>query len=111
MTAHHSCVITNVIGEILPSGTDYVTRPKTGEHIIVTNMRDLEVTLNDPETEHKHQEIYNDCVQLKSQAMQAFNLGIFTLDELAKTETMYWRILNTLEEQLQQHEFVARRLK
>ena len=106
MTAHHSCVITNVIGEILPSGTDYVTRPKTGEHIIVTNMRDLEVTLNDPETDHKHQEIYNDCVQLKSQAMQAFNLGIFTLDELAKTETMYWRILNTLENQLQQHEFV-----
>ncbi len=110
MTAHHSCVVTKVIGEILPSSTEYVTRPKTGEHIIVTNMRDLEVTLTDPKSEHKHQEIYNDCVQLKSQAMQAFNLGIFTLDELAKVETMYWRILNTLEEELQQHEFIPEEL-
>ncbi|WP_440877194.1 biosynthetic arginine decarboxylase [Thalassotalea sp. PLHSN55] len=106
ITAHHSCVITNVIGEIHPSGTQYSTRKSTGEHIIVSNIRELEQDLLDSEQNDNHQEIYNDVVQLKSQAMQAFKLGIFTLDELAKVETMYWRILNLIQQQMQEVDFI-----
>lgn len=110
MTAHHSCVVTKVIGEIHPSGTQYNTRKLTGEHIIVTNFRELEQSLTDADKENNHQEVYNDAAQLKSQAMHAFKLGIFSLDELAKVETMYWRILNTIELQLKQNEFVPEEL-
>lgn len=110
MTAHHSCVITNVIGEIHPSGTQYSTRKSTGEHIIVSNIRELENDLTDAEKKDNHQEIYNDVVQLKSQAMQAFKLGILNLDELAKVETMYWRILNVIEQQMQNHDFIPEEL-
>ncbi len=110
MTAHHSCVITNVIGEIHPGGTQYSTRKATGEHIIVTNIRDLEKSLLDADKSISHQEIYNDVVQLKSQAMQAFKLGIFSLDELAKVETIYWRILNVIEQQMHLLEFVPEEL-
>jgi arginine decarboxylase len=110
MTAHHSCVITNVIGEIHPSGTEYSTRKVTSEHIIVTNIRDLETDLLDAEKNNSHQEIYNDVVQLKSQAMQAFKLGILSLDELAKVETLYWRILNVIEQKMHLHDFVPEEL-
>ncbi|WP_232771385.1 biosynthetic arginine decarboxylase [Colwellia sp. 12G3] len=110
MTAHHSCVITNIIGEIHPSGTQYSTGKATGEHIIVTNIRDLEKGLIEAEKNNSHQEIYNDVTQLKSQAMQAFKLGILSLDELAKVETLYWRILNTIEQQMHLHEFIPEEL-
>lgn len=110
MTAHHSCVITNVLGEIHPGGTEYATHKATGEHIIVSNIRDLENDLIDVEKNNSHQEIYNDVVQLKSQAMQAFNLGIFSLDELAKVETIYWRILKEIDEKMQLHDFIPEEL-
>lgn len=110
ITAHHSCVITKIIGEIHPGGAEYATEKSTGEHIIVTNMRALETELFDDNSSINHQEIYNDVGQLKSQAMQAFKLGIFSLDELAKVETMYWRILNAIEMQLQQSDFIPEEL-
>lgn len=107
MTAHHSCVITKVIGEIHPSGTQYSTKKSTSEHIIVTNMREIE---NDMAQENP-QEVFNDVCQLKEQAFQAFKLGIFTLDELAKVETMYWRILNYIEKQVSTEEFIPEELR
>ncbi|MDP2561522.1 biosynthetic arginine decarboxylase [Psychrobium sp. 1_MG-2023] len=110
MTAHHSCVITNVIGEIHPSGTQYFTGKATGEHIIVSNIRELEKNLAVTDRNDNQQEIYNDAVQLKSQAMQAFKLGILSLDDLAKVETMYWRILNEIEQQMQHLDFVPEAL-
>ncbi|MFC4279290.1 biosynthetic arginine decarboxylase [Thalassotalea piscium] len=107
MTAHHSCVITQVIGEIHPSGTQYSTKKATSEHIIVTNMREIEADM----AQGNYQEVYNDICQLKEQAFQAFKFGIFTLDELAKVETMYWRILNSIEKQVSTEEFIPEELR
>ncbi|GLX79437.1 biosynthetic arginine decarboxylase [Thalassotalea insulae] len=107
MTAHHSCVVTKVIGEIHPSGTQFSTRKVTGEHFIVTNMRELEQNFD----ETNFQETYNDSVQLKEQALNAFKLGIFTLEELAKVETIYWRLLNAIAGHLEELTFIPEELK
>ncbi|WP_206485307.1 biosynthetic arginine decarboxylase [Thalassotalea sp. G2M2-11] len=107
MTAHHSCVVTKVIGEIHPSGAKYNTRKTTGEHIIVTNMRTIETDLN----QSNFQETYNDIAQLKEQALQAFKLGIMSLEEMAKIETLYWRILSQVDALAQRQEFVPEELK
>lgn len=111
ITAHHSCVITKVIGEIHPSGTEYATDELADEHIIVTNMRALETEFSKNDKISSYQEIYHDVGQLKSQAMQAFKLGIFSLDELAKVETLYWRMLNTIAQQLQHSDFIPEELE
>ena len=111
ITAHHSCVITKVIGEIHPSGTEYATDELADEHIIVTNMRALETEFSKDDKISSYQEIYHDVGQLKSQAMQAFKLGIFSLDELAKVETLYWRMLNTIAQQLQHSDFIPEELE
>jgi arginine decarboxylase len=107
ITAHHSCVVTKVIGEIHPSGTEYATKKTTGEHIIVDNMREIQELL----TKENQQESYNDALQLREQANQAFKLGIFSLDELAKTETLYWRILNKINDTIDYKSFIPEELK
>lgn len=107
ITAHHSCVVTKIIGEIQPGGKSYNTRKKTGEHFIVTNIREIENSLS----VDNFQESYNDVTQLKEQAMQAFKLSVLTLDELAKIETMYWRILKAIEKLSQKEEFIPEELK
>lgn len=107
MTAHHSCVVTKVIGEIHPREALYNTRKETGEHIIVTNIRAIETEL----TNDNYQEAYNDIAQIKEQAMQAFKLGIMSLEEMAKIEVIYWRILDCINNMLQHLEFVPEELK
>ncbi len=95
ITAHHSCVITKVIGEIKRTGTDYDTSNLPDEHILVSNIRDLNNLLDDDSD--NYQEVYNDAVQIKEQAMNGFKLGILSLDEVAKIETLYWELLNRIE--------------
>ncbi|GLX81128.1 biosynthetic arginine decarboxylase [Thalassotalea eurytherma] len=110
ITAHHSCVITKVIGEIHPKGigsTVFDTKKATGEHITVTNMRDIAQVLS---TEN-YQEAFNDVQALKEQAIQAFKLGVLSLEEVAKTETLYWQTLEDIEQIISNHDFIPEELK
>ena len=60
ITAHHSLVVTNVVGEINPGATDFDITVEEGEHVLVSNMREL-VGANDLHP----QERFNDggCLQ------------------------------------------------
>lgn len=107
MTAHHSCVVTKVIGEINPGGTQFSTKKATGEHIIVSNMRDIFQGLNN----ENYQEAYNHIVPLKEQAIQAFKLGVLSLEEVAKTESLYWGTLNAIESIIEHLNFIPEELK
>ncbi|HLW55954.1 MAG TPA: hypothetical protein VKY27_01135, partial [Bacteriovoracaceae bacterium] len=89
ITAHHSCMITNVFGALkIGEASNFNTDKAVNENILVTNMRDLSVEL----TEKNYQEVYNDATKLKEESISAFKLGILTLDERAKLETLYWKI-------------------
>ncbi|NVJ65192.1 MAG: biosynthetic arginine decarboxylase [Gammaproteobacteria bacterium] len=109
LTAHHSCVVTKVIGEIRRDGVAYDTAVAANEHILVTNMRDLHQLL-DEGGEHC-QEVLNDANQIKEQAMNGFKLGVLELDELAKTETLYWQLLTRISQFTEQWDFVPEELK
>ncbi|WP_448549799.1 biosynthetic arginine decarboxylase [Thalassotalea fusca] len=101
ITAHHSCVVTKVVGEVTTLGKGVNTKRETGEHIIVANIRDTEKDID----LESCQVAYNDLTQLKEQALSAFKLGVLTLDEFAKAETMFWRGLekiNTLAHSLEE---------
>ena len=89
ITAHHSCMITNVFGALeIGEASNFNTDKVVNENILVTNMRDLSIEL----TEKNYQEVYNDATKLKEESISAFKLGILTLDERAKLETLYWQI-------------------
>lgn len=89
ITAHHSCVVTNVFGALeIGAAENFNTDKVINENILVTNMRELTTDL----TQKNYQDVYNDATKLKEESISAFKFGILSLDERAKLETLYWRI-------------------
>ncbi|MDC1174341.1 biosynthetic arginine decarboxylase [Bacteriovoracaceae bacterium] len=95
ITAHHSCVITNVIDRIDRHKNNFDTSVTEGEHILVENMRTLEQESN-KFTKENFQTIFNESVQIKEEGLNAFKLGVIGLDERAKIETIHWRIMEKI---------------
>jgi len=94
VAAFHSCIITNVFGTIGQLEDHFSTEKKSKEHIIVTNIRDLFNELQ----KNNVQEIYNDALIKKEEAISAFKIGVLELDELAKVETLYNKIMTKIME-------------
>lgn len=95
ITAHHSMVATNVVGAITPASTPFDTSVHEGEHVLVSNMRELV----DAKELHP-QERYNDAAAYKQNAYEAFKLGVLDLREIARIDTMYWQILADIHQSL-----------
>lgn len=108
ITAHHSCVIAQVVGEIRSNSTEICTAKANGEHILLSNIRELADDIDD---QNNLQEIFNDASQWKEQAMDAFKLRVVSLEELAKIETLYWQIMVKLQQRLKHAEFVPEELQ
>lgn len=108
ITAHHSCVVTQVVGEIKAHGPGIATEVKDAEHVLVTDMRELTEII---EQQNNLQEIFNDASQFKEQALNAFKLRVISLEELAKIETLYWKIMEKLQLRLKNAEFVPEEMQ
>ncbi len=103
ITAHHSCVITEVVGEIKPDGAEIDTTPRENDHVLLKNLYELHQYIDD----HKnYQEVYNDATQWKEQAAEAFKLRVISLEELGKIETLYWQIMRKVQSYYQSEDFV-----
>ncbi len=108
ITAHHSCVVTEIVGEIRANSSELDTRKVKGDHILLTNMRYLTVDLD---KQNNLQEIFNDASQYKEQAAAAFKLRVISLEELAKIETLYWQILVRVRDRIKHEEFVPEEMQ
>lgn len=94
ITSRHSCVVVNVFDKIDMVKENFNTKIKTGEHILVTNMRDA---MNDLDKDSVT-ETFNDVSQFKREAQSAFKLGVIDLREKAVIETIYWKTLKKIQE-------------
>jgi arginine decarboxylase len=108
ITAHHSCVVTEVVGEIKAHGAGVATLAVDGEHVLVSDMRELTDIID---KQDNLQEIFNDASQFKEQALNAFKLRVISLEELAKIETLYWQIIKTVQLRLKDAEFVPEEMQ
>jgi arginine decarboxylase len=108
ITAHHSCVVTEVVGEIKAHGSGVATLVVDGEHFLVSDMRELTEIID---TQDNLQEIFNDASQFKEQALQAFKLRVISLEELAKIETLYWQIMGKVQFRIKDAEFVPEEMQ
>jgi arginine decarboxylase len=106
ITAYHSCLIAKVMGEVKPNSTAFDVSVEEGEHILVTNMRDIGEEMNADNL----QEMFNDLQSIKEQTLSAFNLGVVTLKELAKSEALFWRHLEALNKHLTDLAFIPEEL-
>ncbi len=103
LTAHHSCVVTEIVGEISASASTFETAVLEDEHVLVTNMRELTESVK---KQDNLQEIFNDAADWKEQALTAFKLRVVSLEELAKIETMYWQVMKALQKRLVNADFI-----
>ncbi|MCF8055806.1 MAG: biosynthetic arginine decarboxylase [Desulfocapsa sp.] len=107
ITAHHSCVITNVISSLHQASNSCSTTVDEGEHILLTNMREAAESLNQTNC----QEIFNDIQQYKDETIVAFRLGVICLVERAKVETLYWKIIGRIHIMLEKMDFIPEDLQ
>ena len=103
ITAHHSLVVTNVIDQINVKQPNHDTTKHDNEHHLIKNMREMHSWNMQ---EDNFQEIYNEAVQLKEQGLSAFNLGVISLEDRAILETLYWQIIEKLQNFCKEIEFV-----
>ena len=108
ITAHHSCVVTEIVGEIKSNSAQVDTTAADGEHIFVRNIREVLDTLDE---QTNMQEVYNDASQYKEQALDAFKLRVLNLEELAKIESIYWQIMERLQVWYAKEEYVPEELQ
>lgn len=108
ITAHHSCVVTQVVGEIKAHGAGIATHIVEGEHVLVSDMRELKDIIDQ---QNNLQEIFNDASQFKEQALNAFKLRVISLEELAKIETLYWQVMEKVQLRLKDAEFVPEEMQ
>lgn len=110
VSAHHSCVVMRVIGEIANDANPIATEPAKGddEHILVANLREL---LADLERLHNYQEAYNDASRIMEDVLGGFKLGVLGLEELARAETLYWKAMRTIAGGIRNEDFVSEDLK
>ncbi|MDH5187365.1 MAG: biosynthetic arginine decarboxylase [Rhodospirillaceae bacterium] len=104
ITAHHSCVVMRVIGEIANDANPIDTDQVDDEHILVTNMRDLLADLTEGKN---YQDAYNEALVLMEDAVNAFKLGVLGMEELARSESLYWRLMRAVSRGLKTEEFVS----
>lgn len=109
IAAGHSCVIIKAFDQIRTALLDYpIEKDKSKlEHVIVSNFRDLWNDL----TIMNYQETYNDARQLKEESINAFKLGVLSLQEKATIETLYWKICYKISEMIKGLEFVPEDLE
>ncbi|MBF0290055.1 MAG: biosynthetic arginine decarboxylase [SAR324 cluster bacterium] len=107
ITAYHSCILTEVFDSGKMINTNYNTDEKGGEHRIVSNMREVFDELNNGYA----QEGYHDALQLKTECIQAFKLGVLSLEERAVTEILFWKICNKIQCLTKQMDFIPEELK
>jgi len=88
LTAHHSCIISHplVISDV--HSQDVETKALEGEHVLVTNAREIFEDL----TSDKLNESYNDINQIRDEAIYAFKLGVLGLKEKAMIDCLYWKV-------------------
>lgn len=108
ITAHHSCVVTEIVGEIKADGSMLDTSRSDNEHVLLKNMREL---LEYLKPDLNLQEVYNDASEWKEQAVSAFKLRVVSLEELGKIETLYWQIMRRLQVLYRDVEFVPEGLQ
>jgi len=108
ITAHHSCVIMRVVGEIMNGANPIDTQPVDGEHFLISNMRDLIADLNN---DKNYQDVFNEGVVLMDDIVNAFKLGVFGLEDLARGESIYWQLMRAVAKGIRTEDFVSEDLR
>ena len=108
IAAHHSCVITNVFGNVnLTKHKNVETESKPSDHMLLRNIKELYKDLN----LSNYQDVYNDACIIKDESISAFKLGVLDLKERSIVETLYWNICHQVLDMTKHEKYVPSEIK
>jgi arginine decarboxylase len=90
ITAHHSCVITKVIGEIDPSSGKVELETSEISDTALKYTKYLEESIEEVTSEN-FVGVYNTISKIKEESYHAYKLGLITLQERAYIEMLFWK--------------------
>lgn len=88
ITAHHSCMVMNVFGDIQMGAHNKDILSQNSDADVVTKMREIVSGLN----ARNINETYHDATAKKDDAFSLFRLGLLSLEDRAKIEALYWQV-------------------
>ena len=108
ITAHHSCVITNVFGRIqLSKEHELDCSLNEDDHILVSRIKELHRDLN----HSNYQDIYNDASLIKEEAISAFKLGVIDIKGRSSIESIYSHICNLIIKMTENEKYVPNEIR
>ncbi|MBL7686263.1 MAG: biosynthetic arginine decarboxylase, partial [Deltaproteobacteria bacterium] len=89
ITAHHSCIVMSTFGHIeIGSSGLHLTEAKGKEVEAVRKLKKLVAGLNSKNA----MESFHEAVNKKEEALSMFKLGILSLEDRAKVESLFWQL-------------------
>jgi arginine decarboxylase len=86
LVAHHSVLVFNVLGSGEILGAPLPESLASDEHAVIQQLYETYAGI----TRKNFQEAYHDAVQIKEEAITAFNLGFLDLRARARVEQLFW---------------------
>jgi arginine decarboxylase len=106
--AHHSCVVTNVFGNVeLSKVTTIDTQINENDHLILRNMKSLHRDLN----HSNYQDVYNDACILKEEGIQAYKLGVINIIERSDIEKIFWNLNHLIISMTENERYVPNEIR
>lgn len=107
LTAHHSCVILNIFGEVSykDNFNEHIETIKS-QNSLCKKMK----SLYDIKKSTRPHELFNWAIVTRSQAMDAFKMGFLSLSEKAFIEKYFWLIMEKLSKYTELHESLENKL-
>jgi arginine decarboxylase len=86
IASHQSVLVFDVLGSSDAPSQEEVEVPGEGDHVILRELYEIHQNL----TAKTVQELYNDAIQFKEEAISLFNFGYLSLSERARAERLFW---------------------
>jgi arginine decarboxylase len=101
IASHQSVLVFNVLGtsDVL---TDDIAPPTEDDHAILRELYEIYQNLNAKTV----QELYNDAIQFKEEAISLFNFGYLSLRDRAKAERLFWACCRQVQSLVKDADYV-----
>jgi len=93
IVAHHSVLVVQAFGAIEKTPLEPIA-VRAADHKLTREIIDIDERLN----EDTLNESWHDLQQIKEQAQTMFEFGLLNLDVKARVETLYWQVVEKLEQ-------------
>jgi arginine decarboxylase len=92
ITAHHSCIVTNVFDRVNAPHNNPSFRRDESDHLLLKNMFDI----YEETTKRQLREAYYDAKNCLEDAISAFKLGVLSLEQRGKIEKLFNLIIQKI---------------